>query len=300
MDFEVAYKTQKGTMYHCRCEDLLSNYGSDKFPHVNLIFTSPPFPLNRAKQYGNMTGQDYLDWLQKLAVLFSNVLTQDGSVVIELGNAWESGQPVQSTLPIESLLSFKSAGGFFLCQEFIHYNPARLPSPIEWVNKKRIRVKDSFTRIWWLSKSAYPKANNKEVLTPYSRQMKKLLDSGRYNAGKRPSEYTIGATSFDSDNGGAIPSNVIIASNTVSNDNYLKYCKANQFDIHPARMPKDIPDFFIRFLTNPGDVVMDPFAGSNMTGYIAETLNRKWISIEAEQKYIDGSKGRFEDELFSR
>ena len=130
--------------------------------------------------------------------------------------------------------------------------------------------------------------------------MKKLLESGKYNSGKRPSEYSIGDDSFCKDNGGAIPSNVIIASNTVSNDSYLKYCKENNYDIHPARMPKEIPEFFIRFLTNPGDVIMDPFAGSNTTGFIAESLNRQWLSIEAEGKYIDGSKGRFTNELFTR
>lgn len=299
MNHEISYRTQYGVMYHNKCEDILSTL-KNEYPPVNLIFTSPPFPLNRAKSYGNMTGQEYLEWLSKLAVLFSNVLAEDGSVVIELGNAWEPGLPIQSTLPMEALLAFKQAGNFKLCQEFIHYNPARLPSPIEWVNKKRIRVKDSFTRIWWLSNSTTPKANNKNVLAPYSKQMKKLLDTGKYNAGKRPSEYDIGEKSFSIDNGGAIPSNVIIASNTVSNDPYLRYCKEHALDIHPARMPKELPDFFIRFLTDEGDLILDPFAGSNTTGQIAEGLKRQWIAIEAEQKYIDGSMGRFSDDLFTR
>ena len=293
-----SYKTKYGIMDHKNCEDILSTY-KNEHTLVNLIFTSPPFPLNRAKSYGNMTGQEYLEWLKKLAVLFSSVLAEDGSVVIEIGNAWEAGIPIQSTLPLEALLAFKNAGNFKLCQEFIHYNPARLPSPIEWVNKKRIRVKDSFTRIWWLSNSSTPKANNKNVLAPYSKQMKKLLDTGKYNSGKRPSEYDIGEKSFSIDNGGAIPSNVLIASNTVSNDPYLQYCKKHNLDIHPARMPKELPNFFIRFLTDEGDLVLDPFAGSNTTGQIAEELKRHWIAIEAEQKYIDGSKGRFPDVLFS-
>ena len=198
------------------------------------------------------------------------------------------------------LLAFKKAGGFYLCQEFIHYNPARLPSPIEWVNKKRIRVKDSFTRIWWLSNTPNPKANNKNVLVPYSKQMKKLLKTGSYNSGKRPSEYDIGSNSFSTNNGGAIPSNVLIASNTVSNDDYLKYCKANDFEIHPARMPKELPEFFIQLLTEENDLVLDPFGGRNSTGYIAEKVNRKWIAVEAEKKYIDGSVGRFLNDILKK
>ena len=293
MNDNIVYKTNRGKMYYGKCEDVLLDYINNDGSPINLIFTSPPFPLNRAKKYGNMTGDDYLKWLRKLAVLFSNVLADDGSIVIEIGNAWETGIPVQSTLPMEALIAFKEAGGYHLCQEFIHYNPARLPSPIEWVNKRRIRVKDSFTRIWWLSKNPYPKADNKKVLVPYSDQMKKLLKTKKYNSGKRPSEYDIGVESFSNDNGGAIPSNVIIASNTVSNDQYLKYCKENNLEIHPARMPKELPDFFIRLLTNENDLVLDPFSGSNITGYTAEMLNRNWMSIEAEKKYIDGSIGRF-------
>ncbi len=300
MKESIIYKTNNGIMLQGKCEEVLKKYKKTNGTPINLIFTSPPFPLNRAKKYGNMSGKEYIEWLEKLAVIFSEILADDGSIVIELGNAWDAGAPVQSTLPIEALLAFKKAGDFKLCQEFIHYNPARLPSPIEWVNKKRIRVKDSFTRIWWLSKGDEPKANNKNVLVPYSKQMQKLLKSGKYNAGKRPSEHDIGTDSFSVDNGGAIPSNVIIASNTVSNDSYLKYCKDNNFEIHPARMPKELPEFFIRFLTDENDVVLDPFSGSNTTGNVAEELNRKWISIEAEKKYIDGSLGRFSNVIFER
>ena len=175
MNKKLAYQTKNGAMYHGKCEEVLTNYIKNGGKPVNLIFTSPPFPLNRAKKYGNMTGDEYLAWLKDLASLFSSILADDGSIVIELGNAWEQGFPIQSTLPMEALLAFKNAGNFYLCQEFIHYNPARLPSPIEWVNKKRVRVKDSFTRIWWLSKTPHPKANNRNVLVPYSKQMKKLL-----------------------------------------------------------------------------------------------------------------------------
>ena len=300
MDKKVAYQTSNGVMYHGKCEEILNDYLKNGGVPVNLIFTSPPFPLNRAKKYGNMTGEEYLSWLEDLAKLFSTLLAENGSIVIEIGNAWEAGIPAQSTLPMEALLAFKKAGGFYLCQEFIHYNPARLPSPIEWVNKKRIRVKDSFTRIWWLSNTPNPKANNKNVLVPYSKQMKKLLKTGSYNSGKRPSEYDIGSNSFSTNNGGAIPSNVLIASNTVSNDDYLKYCKANDFEIHPARMPKELPEFFIQLLTEENDLVLDPFGGSNSTGYIAEKLNRKWIAVEAEKKYIDGSVGRFLNDILKK
>ena len=288
---DIEYQTKYGKMICGKCEEILSELSGQKF---NLIFTSPPFPLNRAKKYGNINGEEYLEWISNIAVQLKEMLTEDGSIVVEIGNAWNKGEPTHSTLPMETLLEFKRKGGFYLCQEFIYYNPAKLPSPIEWVNKKRIRVKDSFTRIWWLSNVPMPKADNRNVLEEYSSQMNKLLKSGKYNAGKRPSEYNIGKTSFSKNNGGSIPSNVIVAPNTASRDKYIQFCKEKNYDIHPARMPKEIPLFFIKMLTDEGDIVLDPFAGSNTTGWIAEQLKRNWISIEAEQKYILGSKGRFD------
>ncbi len=292
---KVFYKTEKGKMYLGDSKDFIEKYCKNShFRKANLIFTSPPFPLNRAKKYGNMTGEEYLKWFSDMAPLFSDLLEEDGSIIIEIGNAWEKGLPVHSTLPIETLLEFKRRGKFYLCQEFVYYNSSALPSPIEWVNKKRVRVKDAFTRIWWMSKTPAPKADNRRVLVPYSKKMKRLIKKKEYNAGKRPSEYVIGDSSFAVDNGGAIPPNVIVAANTAGKGAYFEYCKKNNLSIHPARMPQNIPEFFIRFLTQEGDLVVDPFAGSNMTGAVAERLNRNWIGIEIDSSYAEGSKGRFE------
>ena len=295
MDSSVCYKTSWGKMIVGDCVEVLKKYSSlDNYQKAKLIFTSPPFPLNRAKKYGNMTGEEYIKWFSNLAPEFKKILADDGSIVIEIGNAWEKGDPVMSTLPIEALMAFKTKGNLTLCQEFIHYNPAALPSPVEWVNKRRIRVKDSFTRIWWMSASPYPYSDNREVLTQYSEKMKKLLERKQYNHGKRPSEHVIGKDSFNVDNGGAIASNVIIASNTSSRGSYFEYCRNNDLGLHPARMSRDIPDFFVRFLTKKGDLVIDPFAGSNTTGAVAEALERNWLSIEINREYAEGSKGRFE------
>ena len=134
--------------------------------------------------------------------MFSSVLAPNGSIVIEMGNAWEKNRPVQSLLHLNSLLSFvnNEKAGLRLCQEFICYNPARLPSPAQWVTIHRIRAIDSFTHVWWISNSDYPKADNRRVLRPYSKSMKKLLKSGKFNSGKRPSEHVISEKGFLTDN----------------------------------------------------------------------------------------------------
>jgi site-specific DNA-methyltransferase (cytosine-N4-specific) len=236
---------------------------------------------------------EYVEWLAGFAGLFREFLTPNGSLVVELGNAWVPGKPVMSTLALKALLALQEQGHFYLCQEFICYNPARLPSPAQWVNVERIRVKDSFTHLWWMSPSDRPKADNRRVLKQYSDSMRKLLISGKYNAGKRPSEHHIGKTSFLADHGGAIPPNLLQIANTQASDNYQNFCRLNHLPPHPSRMPLDLPRFFIKFLTDEGDLVLDPFAGSNTTGAAAELLRRRWLSIEVQQDYAESSRGRF-------
>lgn len=291
---KIAYKTKFGKMYRGLAEEVLSSPQLKKYEgKVQLIFTSPPFPLNRKKKYGNIKGDPYINWLANFSLLFRKFLKKNGSIVIEMGNAWDPGEPVMSTLALRSLIEFHDRGNLNLCQQFVVYNPARLPSPAQWVTIERIRVKDAFTHFWWMSPSTNPKANNRRVLTAYSESMKRLLASKKYNSGKRPSEHTIGATSFLKNNKGAISSNVLIASNTNSSDLYQKYCRKKGIVAHPARMQMKVADFFVKFLTNKNDTVLDPFAGSNTTGAAAEYLGRKWISIEPLRTYIQGSKGRF-------
>jgi site-specific DNA-methyltransferase (cytosine-N4-specific) len=291
---KLGYKSKYGSMFVGTAESFFSSKIARTYQgKVQLIFTSPPFPLNRKKKYGNFQGNAYIFWLEDIAMLLKGFLKKNGSIVIEVGNAWEKGSPIMSTLALKSLLAFQERAELNLCQQFICYNPARLPGPAQWVTIERIRVKDAFTHVWWMSPSIRPKANNRKVLKPYSQSMLNLLKSKKYNAGKRPSEHLIGETSFLKNNRGAIPSNVLTISNTRTNDSYQKYCRKYGLQAHPARMQPELADFFIKFLTKPGDLVLDPFAGSNTTGASAEKLKRKWISIEPNRDYVKGSHGRF-------
>ena len=296
----AAYQTPYGRMVKGLSDELMRSGTLDRFEgKVNLVFSSPPFPLNRKKRYSNKSGEEYLEWLSGYGPLLKKMLTRNGSIVMEVGNAWDSGTPFMSTLPTRALLRFQEDNSLHLCQEFVWQNPAKLPSPAQWVNVERIRVKDSFTKIWWMSSSKKPKADNRKVLLEYSSSMKSLLKNQKYNAGKRPSEHNIGAKSFLTNNGGSIPGTVLTYANTQANDDYQVYCRENDIELHPARMPIELAGFFINFLTDPGDLVMDPFAGSNTTGAAAEKLCRYWLSVEAEEKYILGSLGRFSEFITS-
>ena len=289
------YETELGRSVLGLAEDVLesSPITNSIRGNVDLIFTSPPFPLTRKKRYGNKQGDEYVNWLAGFAPIFKKVLKPNGSIVLELGNAWEPGRPVMSTLALKAMLAFLDRGGFALCQQFVWYNPARLPSPAQWVNIERIRVKDAYTHLWWMAITDRPYADNRQILKKYSESMERLLERKTYNCGKRPSGHHIGKNSFLKKNDGAIPSNLIKLANTQGQSNYLNYCRVHKLEPHPARMPKGLAEFFIKFLTKPNELVLDPFAGSNTTGEAAESLGRRWLAIEPNEGYLDGSKGRF-------
>lgn len=263
---------------------------------VDLVVTSPPFALQRQKTYGNRDQAEYIDWLVDFCVLVHRKLRDTGSFVLDLGGAYQRGVPVRSLYNFRVLLRLCDDLGFHLAEEFFWYNPARLPSPIEWVNKRKIRAKDAVNTVWWLSKTEWPKADVTRVLVPYSDRMKKLLEDPAkfYTPAERPSGHDIGKA-FGKDNGGAIPANLLQIPNTGSLGRYEAACKAIDVKRHPARFPAKLPQFFIDFLTEPNDVVLDIFAGSNTTGEVAERSNRQWLAFEESAEYVAASAFRFLD-----
>lgn len=317
----LAYTTRYGKAFKGDSRGLMQSR-KVKPGSVDLIMTSPPFALTRKKDYGNEAAGEYVDWFRSFVKPFKRVLSDTGSLVIDIGGAYLPGRAERSTYHFE--LAVALASEFDLCQEFYWYNPAKLPSPAEWVNVRRMRVKDSCNLVLWLSKDAMnTKANNRRVLKRYSEAMEALLKGG-FQYRKRPSGHDI-SENFMKRNEGSIPPNLLgpafpedlddlegerwedffpnllAISNTGSNARYQRMCAERKIKPHPARFPLGLPAFFIEFLTEPGDLVLDPFGGSGVTGEAAEGLGRKWITCDLDEEagrkdtYVRASAFRFED-----
>lgn len=286
-----AYITNFGAAYCGDSRELMRRMPAGS---INLVVTSPPFALQREKEYGNKSQAEYIDWLLEFGELVHSRLKDDGSFILDLGGAYESGVPVRSLYNFRLLIRLCDELGFSLAEDFYWFNPSKLPSPIEWVNKRKIRTKDAVNTVWWLSKTEWPKANVSNVLTEYSERMKKLLENPAkfYSPKKRPSGHDISGR-FGTDNGGAIPPNLLQIPNTESNGAYIAGCKTVGIKPHPARFPAKLPEFFIRFLTEPNDLVVDIFAGSNTTGFVAEQEGRQWLAFEERRDYLAASTFRF-------
>ncbi|MBY0233330.1 MAG: site-specific DNA-methyltransferase [Gemmataceae bacterium] len=282
-----AYSTVLGACHHADALSLLRALPAES---VDLVLTSPPYALRRKKAYGNvLPGRAYLEWFLPFATEIFRVLKPTGSFVFEIAPPWERGTGTRALFLYELIL--KLCETFHLCQELYWHNPAKLPSPAEYVTIRRTRVKDSVNVVWWLGKTPTPKADNRRVLRPYGASMKRLFREGVRTA-TRPSRHVV-RESFERDNGGAIPPNMLEIANTASIDPYLASCREAGLEPHPARFPPALPEFVIRFLTEEGDLVADPFAGSNTTGAVAERLGRRWIAGESEERYVLGSRLRF-------
>lgn len=288
----VYYRTNLGESHCGDSHELIVTELTDD--SVDLVVTSPPFALLRQKEYGNENQENYVDWLCEFARLLLPKLKETGSLVIDLGSAYNKGEPTYSLYQFRVLIKLCDELGYKLAQPFYWHNTSALPAPIEWVNKRKIRAKNSVNTVWWLSKTNNPKADVTKVLTPYSDRMKKLLekpdDFFKPNS-TRPSGHTM--TSWTNDNGGAIPSNLLAISNSESNSLYLRCCKEVKIKGHPARFPSALPEFFINFLTESNDLVVDIFAGSNTTGAACEKLGRRWKSFELQEDYVCASSFRF-------
>jgi DNA modification methylase len=292
MAMKPLYSTDLGDAF---CADSLELMSSLATASIDLVMTSPPYALHFKKEYGNADQSKYVEWFLPFAREIKRVLKPEGSFVLNVGGAWTPGAPLRSLYHFRLLLALCDDIGFHLCQEFFWYNPAKMPAPAEWVNVRRVRVKDSVEYVFWLSPTPNPVADNSRVLQEYSQDMKRLIKRGARKT-VRPSGHNI-TEKFAADKGGSIPPNLIECGNNESNSVYIRESKRRGKKVHPARFPARLPEFFVKFLTNPGDTVLDPFAGSNTTGQVAERLGRKWIAVEKDPGYAADSELRFQEDV---
>ena len=284
-----AYSTDFGAMFQADSSQAMALLPDDT---VDVVVTSPPYALEFKKEYGNVSKEDYVEWFRPFGEQIFRILKPEGSFVLNMGGSYHKGKPTRSLYHFHLLLMLCEETGFHLAQECFWFNPAKLPSPAEWVNVRRIRIKDSVEYVFWLSKTAFPYADNRQVLEEYSGDMRRLMMRG-YKTKKRPSGHNI-TGKFQADRGGSIPSNLLTKGNNESNSQYIRSCSEHGMRPHPARFPSALPDFYIKFLTRLRGLVLDPFAGSNTTGAVAESLGRQWVAFETEPRYVENSKLRFD------
>lgn len=259
---------------------------------IDLHFTSPPYPLVRPKEYGNVPEDKWVDWFLPYAEELHRTLSPTGSFVVNLGEVYKPDSPTLSIYIEKLVIALVEKIGFHLCGRFYWENPSKLPMT-PWVTKDRLRTKTVTEPLFWFGKTPQPFANNRNILKDYSNTYLQSVSQQDFQRKLRPAGFDI-ARAFNKDNGGAIPGNVIrIAVTSNSDQDYLHHCYSKGFKPHEARMPIDLAKWFITFLTQKKGLVCDLMAGSLVTAQAAEEVGRNWITGEKSLHYIRTGLSRF-------
>jgi site-specific DNA-methyltransferase (cytosine-N4-specific) len=285
----TVFETEHGVALWANVEDAI---GIIEPSSIDLIFTSPPYPLlEKKKAYGNLPAREWVDWMVQLCDGWRELLTPTGSIMLNVGPTWNRGVPTQSTYIERLVVALEDELGLHLCQRLYWQNPTKLPQPREWVAIQRVRVKPQVEPILWLSPNPRAAANNRNVLVPYSPRTRR--DAGASAIERRPSGIDVNRRSFAKDNGGAIPGDVLRVSNAVSNSTYHRALRATNGIIHPAMFPHEIVEFAVKLTTEPKQRVADMFFGSGVVGEVCERLDREWVGVERSLTYLEGAMVRF-------
>lgn len=293
------FETDQGFALWANAEDAV---GLIERSSVDLILTSPPYPLLRPKPYQLRENRDamaWISWMMRLAEQWRELLTPTGSMMVNVGPVWMPGEPRQSTYIERFLIALEDHLGLYLCQRLGWESRTKLPSPLEWVGVRRIRVKDTVEPILWVSPNPdLAKADNRRVLRPYTKSGRRSIARPEDGTRRRPSGFSFGPSSFK-DNGGAIPPAVNVSHGVGRDARYRAAERTAGRVSHPATMPEDVASFCIRLATETDDLVYDPFGGSGTTGVAAERLGRRWITSERAREYVESARIRFESERFA-
>ena len=280
-----------------------SSVASSLFPgEIELIITSPPYLLTNEREYRNIakTESCYVVGMLHSMESLLKCLTPTGSVVLNIGDSIKKGTGYQSLYKERLLIGLEDKLGLHLVQTFVWYSPTKMPSGF-WVTQAKRDCVQATENFYLLSLNPKNKKNiNQKIKVDYSESQKKYIKNAKRKSPikrRMPSGQIANEETFYKDGGGAIPSNLLFANPEPPNSSYSQYCRAQGLPRHPAMFNPELSSFFIEYLTNRGDVVLDPYAGSGSVSYSAESLGRHWVNFEVVEEYVGGQMGRFDNPI---
>jgi DNA modification methylase len=265
---------------------------------VSLIFSSPPYALRKARNYGNPDEREIVAFICEILAPVIEALAHDGSLVLNVSqDIFMQNSPARSTYLERLVLTICDRFGLHLTERLVWSNPSKAPGPIQWASKTRQQLNVGYEPILVFCRNPLAwKADNRRVLQPHTERHQKLMAAG---GEKREASYSDGAYkiregSFGRVTEGRIPKNVLtLGQRCRYGIQYNKACKELGIPSHGAGMPFTVPEFMIQWLTEPGDMVIDPFGGRGMSGLAAELLGRRWMIGENQLEYIRGGAELF-------
>lgn len=257
------------------CLEVLKNIPDNS---VNLIFTSPPYANQRMKTYGGIKPDAYVEWFLERAEQFKRVLTSDGTFILNIKERVVNGE--RHTYVIKLILRMRD-NGWLWTEEFIWHKKNSYPG--KWPN----RFRDNWERLIQFNKNRKFKMFQESVMVPVGDWAKDRL-SNLSDTDKKRDESKVGS-GFGKNVSNWLgrdmvyPTNVIHLATECSNRN------------HSAAFPVDLPSWFIKLFTEPGDLVLDPFIGSGTTAVAAIQHGRRYLGIDNNPEFVELSNKRISE-----
>lgn len=299
----LAFSTTLGLALWANCKTLFSAINEP----IALSLSSPPYPLNNPKAYGNVKESVYVDWICEAIEPIVKNLVKGGSIVINVGNdVFLKGLPARSNYRERMVIAFEDRLGLFKMDEIPWINTSKAPGPIFWSSITRQQLNSAWEPVYWFTND--PKkclSNNRRVLQTHSEKHLQWLKnrsltetvSERVNS---DGAHKVRRDSYANITDGKIPRNIFVRGHRCADQNlYKSNCLKLGIQPHGAPFPLELAKFFIEFLTKVDDLVVDPFAGSFTVAKAAETLGRKWICTDIIWEYLRGSYTRFDNAVMN-
>lgn len=286
----VAFHTELGVAIWSRHQDVFASLDQP----ITLCVSSPPYPLRQARAYGNPDEAAYVDFICEALEPVVRHLVPGGSIVLNVSNdIFESRSPARSMYLERLTLALHDRLGLALMDRIPWVNLSKPPGPTYWACVNRVQLTTAYEPILWFTNDPLRvRSDNRRVLEEHTERHRKLMHAG---GAQRAAEYGDGAYKLRPDSYGRITEGKI-ARNVLQRGHacrdtaaYRQHAQALGLPLHGAMQPTSIPDFFIRLLSEPGDLVADLFGGSTKTGLAAERLGRRWIVTEWILQYLRGA-----------
>lgn len=292
----VGFSTELGVAILGSCDSVFQSVDAP----ITLCITSPPYPLAQARQYGNPAIEIYVDWICRMLEPLVKNLVPGGSICLNVSNdIFERGSPARSTYREELVIALKKRLGLWKMDELIWRNKSKAPGPIQYASIERTQLNVEWEPVYWMTNDPHKvKSDNRRVLQEHTQRHIDLIKQGGEQRDVQFSDgaYRIQTGSFSNPTAGRIPRNVLeFGHRCAAQLAYKKAARAMGLPAHGAPMPMKLASFLIEFLSEPGDLVVDPFGGSFTTAHAAELLGRRWLSTECMVEYVLGGATRFVD-----
>lgn len=290
----LAFSTELGAAIWSLSDDVFTALDAP----ITLCLTSPPYPLRKPRAYGNPKLEDYIEFVVESLRPIAKNLVQGGSICLNVSNdIFAPGTPARSIYRERLVIALAEELGLWKMDELIWSNPCKPPGPVQWASKTRQQLNTAFEPIYWFCNNPLlAKADNRRVLQPHTDRHLKYVRAGgaRKKSVNSDGAYTTRAGAYSRETHGRIPRNILnFPHNCPSQKAYKQLAREHGLPPHSAPYPLALATFLTRFLSAPGDLVVDPFGGSLTTALSAEENKRSWLITECMYEYIRGGGLRF-------